>query len=69
VRAALEAAGDRAPAGKLALRAARLAHHRGDDGEARRLLARAASAADAAEVAAAAKALEGELVTAAVDPR
>jgi ABC-type branched-subunit amino acid transport system substrate-binding protein len=68
VRAALDALGDRAPAGKLALRAARLAHHRGADGEARNLLARAASAADAAEVAAGAKALESELVTAAVDP-
>ena len=39
--------GDRAPAAKVALRAARLAHHRGDDAEARSLLARAATAADA----------------------
>ena len=67
-RAALEAAGDRAPAGQLALRLARLAHHRGDDAEARELLARAARAADAGEVAAAAGALGRELVTAAVDP-
>jgi ABC-type branched-subunit amino acid transport system substrate-binding protein len=67
-RAALDAAGDGAPAGKLALRLARLAHHRGDDGEASELLARAARAADAGEVAAAAGALGRELVTAAVDP-
>jgi ABC-type branched-subunit amino acid transport system substrate-binding protein len=68
VRAALEGLGDRAPAGKLALRAARLAHHRGDDTEAHRLLARAASAADAGEVAAAAAVVERELVMAPVDP-
>ena len=68
VRAALDALGDRAPAGKLALRAARLAHHRGDDEAARELLARAGRAADAGEVAAAAAALGGELVTAAVEP-
>jgi len=67
-RAALDAAGDGAPAGKLALRLARLAHHRGDDAEARELLARSARAVDAAEVAAAAGALGRELVTAAVDP-
>lgn len=42
----LERIGDAAPAAALALRAARLAHHRGDDGEARALLARAANAAD-----------------------
>jgi ABC-type branched-subunit amino acid transport system substrate-binding protein len=54
VLAALEALGDRAPAGKLALRAARLAHHRGDDRDARAWLDRAARAGDAAEVAAAA---------------
>src|SRR5215831_4633985 len=68
VRAALEGLGDREPAGKLALRAARLSHHRGDDAEAQGLLARAASAADAGEVAEAAKALERALVTAPVDP-
>jgi ABC-type branched-subunit amino acid transport system substrate-binding protein len=67
-RAALDAAGDGAPAGKLALRLARLAHHRGDDGEAQELLARAARAADAGDVAAAAGVLGRELVTAAVDP-
>lgn len=42
----LERIGDAAPAAALALRAARIAHHRGDDGEARALLARAANAAD-----------------------
>jgi len=42
----LERIGDAAPAATMALRAARLAHHRGDDGDARALLARAASAAD-----------------------
>jgi ABC-type branched-subunit amino acid transport system substrate-binding protein len=42
----LERIGDAAPAAALALRAARLAHHRGDDGEARALIARAANAAD-----------------------
>ena len=68
VREALDAAGDRAPAGALALRLARLAHHRGDDDEARELLARAARAADAAEVAEAARALGAALVTARVDP-
>ncbi|HMG20548.1 MAG TPA: penicillin-binding protein activator [Kofleriaceae bacterium] len=67
-QAALDALGDRAPAGALALRLARLAHHRGDDAEARELLARAARAADAGEVAAAGAALGRELVTAAVDP-
>jgi len=69
---ALGALGDRAPAGKLALRLARLAHHRGDDRDARGLIARArsaATAADAAELSAALAALDGELVTAAVDPK
>jgi branched-chain amino acid transport system substrate-binding protein len=67
VRAALDASGDRAPAGKLALRLARLAHHRGDDAEARGWLARAARAADAPEVRAALDALAGELTEVAVD--
>ncbi|HEU4728495.1 MAG TPA: hypothetical protein VFT22_11410, partial [Kofleriaceae bacterium] len=75
VRAALDhlgqpgGLGDRAPAGKLALRAARLAHHRGDDREARELLARAGRAADEPEIHAAAAALAAELVTPAVDPK
>src|SRR5258706_12019334 len=50
VLGALAAAGDRAPAGRLALRAARLAHHRGDDAEARALVVRAAAAADESAV-------------------
>jgi branched-chain amino acid transport system substrate-binding protein len=50
VLAALDRVGDAAPAARLALRAARLAHHRGDDAAARALVARAASAADAAAV-------------------
>lgn len=49
-RAVLDQLGDREPAARVALRAARLAHHRGDDAEARALLARAASAADEAAV-------------------
>jgi ABC-type branched-subunit amino acid transport system substrate-binding protein len=69
VRAALDALGDRAPAGKLALRAARLAHHRGDDLDARGLIARAAHTADEPEVHAALAALAGELVTPTVDPK
>ncbi len=67
-RGALEVLGDRAPAGKLALRIARLAHHRGDDREARELLVRAAHAADEPEVHVALDALGGELVTPVVDP-
>jgi branched-chain amino acid transport system substrate-binding protein len=46
----LERLGDKKPAARVALRAARLAHHRGDDADARALLARAASAADEADV-------------------
>src|SRR6185503_14053181 len=68
LRAAIDALGDRAPAGKLALRLARLAHHRGDDRDARDWLDRAARAGDATEVAAAAAALAGEIVAATVDP-
>ena len=46
VLALLERAGDNAPAARLALRAARLAHHRGDAAIARARIARASSAAD-----------------------
>jgi len=46
VAAALARVGDAAPAGRLALRGARLAWHHGDDAGARALIARAASAAD-----------------------
>src|SRR5262249_13038713 len=44
-RGVLDQLGDRKPAARVALRAARLAHHRGDDADARALVARAASAA------------------------
>ncbi len=50
VLAALQRAGDAAPAARLALRGARLAYHRGDGAEARALLARASSAADESSV-------------------
>jgi len=69
VRAALDALGDRAPAARLALRAARLAHHRGDDREARGLIARARGAADEPEVHAALAALGDQLVVPVVDPK
>jgi ABC-type branched-subunit amino acid transport system substrate-binding protein len=68
LRQAIDRLGDRAPAGKIALRLARLAHHRGDDRDARGWLDRAARAADQAEVQAAAAALAGELVVPVVDP-
>ncbi|HEU4614172.1 MAG TPA: penicillin-binding protein activator [Kofleriaceae bacterium] len=67
-RAALDQLGDRAPAARVALRAARLAHHRGDDAEARALLARAASAADEAEVHDELAELAKATATVAVDP-
>ena len=44
--ATVDALGDKPPAARVALRAARLAHHRGDDATARAMLGRAASAAD-----------------------
>lgn len=50
VRAALDKLADAAPSARLALRGARLAHHRGDDVIARAFVARAASAADRARV-------------------
>jgi ABC-type branched-subunit amino acid transport system substrate-binding protein len=51
VRTALDQLADAAPAARLALRGARLAHHRGDDASARAFVARAAAAADRASVA------------------
>lgn len=66
---ALAALGDRAPAAQVAMRAARLAHHRGDDALARSLLARAATASDAATVRDPAAALAAQLVAdVATDP-
>src|SRR5262245_7281331 len=65
--AALDQLADHKPAARVALRAARLAHHRGDDAEARALLARAASAADEAEVHADLAALAASAATHPVD--
>jgi ABC-type branched-subunit amino acid transport system substrate-binding protein len=65
---ALDQLGDKKPAARVALRAARLAHHRGDDADARALLARAASAADEAEVHAELGALAKAVATTPVDP-
>jgi len=67
VRAYLDPLGDAAPAARLALRAARLAHHRGDDDLARALVARAASAADEADVHAELTALGAQLAAPPVD--
>jgi len=66
-RGALDQLGDRAPAARVALRAARLAHHQGDDADARGLLARAASAADEHDVHAQLTALGKELAESPVD--
>ncbi len=59
---------DRAPAARVALRAARLAHHRGDDAQARADLARAATGGDAGELRDAIAALAAELVDVPVRP-
>jgi ABC-type branched-subunit amino acid transport system substrate-binding protein len=66
-RAALARAGDRAPAARLALRLARIAHHEGDDAEARALLARAATAADEHDVHGALEALARQVAAPPVD--
>ncbi len=68
VLTALERIGDAAPAARLALRGARLAAHRGDEAEARALLARATSAADEAAVHAELAALVTMLAAPPVDP-
>lgn len=68
VLAALQRAGDAAPAARLALRAARLAYHRGDEAEARALIARASSAADEASVHAELSALATVLAAPPVAP-
>ena len=65
---ALQRIGDAAPAARLALRAARLAYHRGDEAEARALLARASSAADETTVHAELAALAKGLAAPPVDP-
>lgn len=66
--AVLDRLGDRKPAARVALRAARLAHHRGDDAEARAHLARATAAADEAEVHAELAALAKATAATPVDP-
>jgi ABC-type branched-subunit amino acid transport system substrate-binding protein len=68
-RAALDRVGEAAPAARLALRLARLAHHRGDDAIARALIARAATAADHGEVAGELAALAAGLTPTHVDPK
>jgi branched-chain amino acid transport system substrate-binding protein len=69
VLALLERAGDAAPAARLALRAARLAHHRGDGAIARARIARAAAAADEPSVHGELGKLAAELATPAVDAK
>ncbi|MEJ7598119.1 MAG: penicillin-binding protein activator [Kofleriaceae bacterium] len=69
VLALLERAGDAAPAARLALRAARLAHHRGDVAIARARIARTATAADERLVHAELATLARELAIPAVDPK
>ena len=69
VLAALERADLAAPAARLALRAARLAYHRGDEAVARMLIARAASAADEPAVHAELLALGAQLAHPPVDPK
>ncbi|HSD90784.1 MAG TPA: penicillin-binding protein activator [Kofleriaceae bacterium] len=59
--------GDRKPAARVALRAARLAHHQGEDAEARAYIARATNAADEAEVHAELSRLAAETAEAPVD--
>lgn len=66
-RALLDRLDGRAPAARVALRAARLAHHVGDAAQARALLARAALAADEPEVRASLVALGAQLDIADVD--
>jgi ABC-type branched-subunit amino acid transport system substrate-binding protein len=66
--AVVDQLGDHRPAARVAVRAARLAHHEGDDAQARALVARAASAADEPEVHAELVALGKELVDVPVDP-
>ena len=68
VLAALERAGDAAPAARLALRAARLTYHRGDEAEARALIARATTAADETVVHAELAALATSLAAPPADP-
>ncbi len=67
--AALGQLGDRKPAARVALRAARLAYHQGDVAEARALIARAANAEDIADVKAEVSALATATAAPAVDAK
>jgi ABC-type branched-subunit amino acid transport system substrate-binding protein len=69
VLAALARAGGAAPAARLALRAARLAHHRGDAAQARAMVARARGAADEPAVRAELAQLAAQLAQPPVDPK
>jgi hypothetical protein len=65
----LDRLGDKAPAGRVALRAARLAWHRGDAATARAYLSRVPSAGDRAAVAADVSALTPQLAQPVVDSK
>jgi ABC-type branched-subunit amino acid transport system substrate-binding protein len=65
--AVIDQLGDRKPAARVALRAARLAHHQGDDAEARAFIMRATNAADESEVHAELSALAAETAETPVD--
>jgi ABC-type branched-subunit amino acid transport system substrate-binding protein len=65
--AVIDQLADRKPAARVALRAARLAHHQGDDADARAFVARATTAADEAEVHAELSKLATELAEPPVD--
>jgi ABC-type branched-subunit amino acid transport system substrate-binding protein len=69
LRAVLDKLGTTAPAARVAVRAARLAWHRGDRGVAQWVLQRATGAADQAAVAADIAALEKQMIAPAVDPK
>lgn len=66
---ALEQLGDRKPAARVALRAARLAYHQGDVADARALITRATGAADEAEVHAELAVLAGATAAPPVDSK
>ena len=69
LRAVLDKLGTTLPAARVALRAAKLAWHRGDRNVAQWLLSRATGAADQEAIASDASALSAQLVQPAVDPK
>jgi ABC-type branched-subunit amino acid transport system substrate-binding protein len=69
VRAAITKLSDAAPAARLALRGARLAHHRGDDAVARSFVALAATAADRGAMKAELDAIAKVIAAPHVDPK